>query len=99
MGLLHIALQEGFEDETVVIRVAGKEVFRKDNVRTKLQIGFADSLEVNVEESPITIEIEVAARNLTESIEVEAPNTVYLGLSLIGGEIRHRISSEPFGYV
>ena len=99
MSLLQIALQEGFEDETVVIRAAGEEVFRKDNVRTKLQIGFADSFEVNVEGSPITIEIDLPARNLTESIEVQAPNTVYLGLSLIGGKIRHRISSEPFGYV
>jgi len=99
MGLLHIALQEGFEDETVVIRVAGKEVFRKDHVRTKLQIGFADSFEVNVEESPATIEIDLAAKNLTETVEVQAQNTVYVGLSLIGGKIRHRISSEPFGYV
>jgi hypothetical protein len=99
MGLLHIALQEGFEDETVVIRAAGKEVFRKDNVRTKLQIGLADSFEVNVEESPVTIEIDLPAKNLTESIEVQAPNTVHLGLSLIEGQIRHRISSEPFGYV
>ena len=99
MGLLHIALQEGFEDETVVIRAAGKEVFRKDNVRTKLQIGFADSFEVNVEEGPVTIEIDLPARSLTESIEVQAQNTIYLGLSLIGGKIRQRISSEPFGYV
>lgn len=99
MSQLHIALQEGFEDETVVIRAAGQEVFRKDNVRTKLQIGFADSLEVNVEKSPVTIEIDLPARNLAESIEVQAPNSVYLGLSLIDGKIRHRISNEPFGYV
>ena len=99
MALLHMALQEGFEDETVVVRAAGREVFRKDNVRTKLQIGLADSFDVNVEGSPATIEIDLPNQGLAESIELQAPNTVYLGVSLIGGKIQHRISREPFGYV
>lgn len=99
MTLLHIALQEGFEDETVVIRVAGREAFRKDNVRTKLQIGLADSFELNVEEGPVSLEIDLPKKSLSKSIELQVPNTVYLGVSLIAGKIQHKISHEPFGYV
>ena len=99
MALLHIALQEGFEDETVVIRVAGKDAFRKDNVRTKLQIGLADSFDTNVEEGPVSIEIEVPSKGLSRSIELQVPNTVYLGVSIIAGKIEYKISHEPFGYV
>ncbi len=46
MVLLHIAFQEGFTDDTVVVRVNGREVFRKGSVKTRLQIGYADSFEV-----------------------------------------------------
>ena len=99
MAQLHIALQEGFEDETVVIRVAGREVFRKDNVRTKLQIGFADSFEMDVEEGSMSIEINLPAKGLSKSTELQVSPMVYLGASLIAGTIEYRISREPFGYL
>lgn len=99
MALLHVAMQEGFEDENVVIRVAGKEAFRKDNVRTKLQIGFADSFEMNVEEGPVTIEIDLPSKSLSKSIELQVQNAVYLSVSIIAGKIEYKISPEPFGYV
>ena len=99
MALLHVAMQEGFEDENVVIRVAGKEAFRKDNVRTKLQIGFADSFEMNVEEGPVTIEIDLPSKSLSKSIELQVQNAVYLSVSIIAGKIEYKISLEPFGYV
>src|SRR2546422_7280448 len=99
MAQLHIAMQEGFEDETVVIRVAGREAFRKDNVKTKLQIGFADSFEMNVEEGSVSIEIDLPKKSLSKSIELQVPNTVYLGVSIIAGKIEYKISPEPFGYL
>ena len=99
MALLHIDLQEGFEDETVVIKVAGKEAFRKTNVRTKLQIGLADSFETTIEDGPVTVEIELPSKHLSKSIEVQGSNAVYLGVSVIEGKIEHRISREQFGYL
>ena len=99
MALLHIAMQEGFEDENVVIRVAGKEAFRKDSVRTKLQIGFADSFEMNVEEGPVSIEIDLPSKSLSRVIELQVQNAVYLGVSMIAGKIEYKISHEPFGYL
>jgi hypothetical protein len=35
MALLHIALQEGFTGDDVVVRVQGEEVFRKEDVTTR----------------------------------------------------------------
>lgn len=99
MALLHIDLQEGFEDETVIIKVAGKEVFRKTNVRTKLQIGFADSFETTIEGGPMTVEIELPSKNQSKRIEVQGSKVVYLGVSVIEGKIEHRISNEQFGYL
>lgn len=99
MAQLHVALQDGFEDETVVIRVAGREAFRKDNVRTKLQIGFAESFEMNVEEGSVNLETELPTKGLSKSIDLQVTNMVHVGVSLIAGQIKYRISQEPFGYV
>ena len=45
MPRLHIALQEGFAGDPVSISVDGREIYRKDGVRTRTQIGLADSIE------------------------------------------------------
>jgi hypothetical protein len=99
MGHLHIALQEGFEDEAVVIRVNGKEVFNKQGVRTKLQIGRADAVDVEVEDGTATVEILLPTKDLTETVRIRVPQEPFLGVSLVAGEIVHRVSSTPFGYV
>lgn len=99
MAQLHVALQEGFEGETVVIRVAGKEVFRKDSVTTKLQIGFAESFEMNVEEGPVNLEIALPSKALSKAIDLQVTNTIYVGVSVIAGQVEYRISQDQFGYV
>ena len=56
-GLLHVALQEGFEDDTVVLRIADEEVYRRDSLATRMQIGLADSFELTVEEDEAELEV------------------------------------------
>ncbi len=51
MADLRIALHDGFEDDTVVVKVNGKEVFKQENIETKRQIGKAASFEVKVEQA------------------------------------------------
>ncbi len=102
MPLLHIAFEEGFYDDTVVVRVNDQEVYRKPNVKTELQIGYADSCEVDVREDVIEIVVVLPLRSLSKSIPVvfrgSAP--VYLGLSITPeGGISERVSGAPFGYL
>jgi hypothetical protein len=68
-------------------------------VSTKLQIGFADSLEVNVEAGSVIIEIDLPSKSLSKSIELQVPNAVYLGVSITAGKIEYKVSPEPFGYL
>lgn len=102
MPLLHIGFQEGFMDDTVVVRVDDKEVCRKPNVRTRLQIGYADSCEVDVRENMVEVEVILPLRSLSKSIPVvfDGSAPVYLGLSVTPeGGISERVSREPFGYL
>jgi membrane-associated protease RseP (regulator of RpoE activity) len=91
MALLHIALQEGFTGDDVVVRVQGEEVFRKEDVTTRLQIGYADSFEVRVEGEEVKIEVLLPLKNLSETIILQVPPTEYLGLSIYEG----RLITEP----
>jgi hypothetical protein len=46
MSLLHIALQEGFSNDEVRIKVNGAQLGSLTGVTTKNQIGFAESLDL-----------------------------------------------------
>ena len=93
-----IALQNGFEGDTVIVKVNGKEEFKQDNVKTKRQIGKAASFEVNVEEGPANIKVSLPLKNLSETIVFKVSDKVFLGISIEEDKIEHMVSSEPFRY-
>jgi hypothetical protein len=98
MTTIRIALQDGFEDDTVVINVDGREVFRQETVKTKRQIGKATSFEIDLEEGQASVEISLPLRKLYENIGLRVSGEVYLGISVVDGKIQHHISSSPFRY-
>jgi hypothetical protein len=99
MPLLHIAFREGFDGDTVVVRIDGKEMFRKDNMNTRSQIGYAGSFETNSHEGPVTIDILLPSKNLSETVQLPITAATYVGVSIEKGKITYRISDQPFGYV
>ncbi len=99
MAILHVHLQEGFDNDTVVIRVNGKEVARRTGVTTKRQVGVADLLEIDVPAGPVTVETGIAARGLSNTTELPMDGSVYLGLSVEPDGLKARVSREQFGYV
>jgi len=99
MHLLHIAFQEGFDDDSVIVRINGKEMFRKDDLKTRSQIGYADSFETNSHEGPVTIDILLPNKNLSQTVQLQLTAATFIGVSIQQGKIAYRISNEPFGYV
>lgn len=100
MTLLHIALQEGFVDDTVLIRVDGQELFHETDVRTRFQTGYANSIDLNVEEGTVNVEVAMPLRNLSESVVLMVSAPSYVGVTLTPeGTIHFRLSREPFGYL
>ena len=99
MPLLHIAFQEGFDGDTVIVRIDGKEMFRKDNMATRSQIGYAGSFETNSHTGPVTIDILLPVKNLSETVQFQLTAATFVGVSIEQGKIAYRISDQPFGYV
>jgi hypothetical protein len=100
MAIFRIDLQEGFRNDVVVIRVDGKEVFNKTGVETNLAIALADSVELNIPEGTVKVEVAVPSRNLSESVTVVVKDPTYLAFSIAArGKIMHKTSREPFPYM
>jgi hypothetical protein len=99
MPLLHIALQEGFSDDTVVVRVNGNEVLRQAGISTRLQIGFAASVEKEVAGSTADLTVDLPQRSLSKSMAIPLAGSTYVGVSVEPQGIVFKISIEPFGYL
>lgn len=99
-ALLHVALQEGFfGDAAVLVTVNDDAVYHEDAVETDLRIGLADSFEVPLPEGPVRIGVRMPEQDLEAGTSVESTETVYVGVSVVHGQIEFRLSNTPFGYV
>jgi len=100
MALLHIALQEGFFNDSVIIRANQQEIFRHQSVKTRTQIGLAEWMEINLPEGSVTLEVSVLSKGVTQSIPLQLSGNVYLGISLTPeGKLDYQISDQAFGYL
>lgn len=100
MAILRIDLQEGFQNDEVVIRIDEQEVYRKAGVQTNLAIALADSVELSVSEGTLNVEVAVPSRSGSESVTVAVQDPTYLAFSITsGGRITHKTSREPFRYM
>jgi hypothetical protein len=96
---LHVALQEGFTGDRVVVKVNGAEVADRPEVTTRNQIGFAEAVEFEVPEGEAIVEVDVPARRLTASARCEVEETTYVGVSIEHDRLELRTQREAFGYL
>lgn len=91
--LLTVQLRDGFSNDTVTVRVNGKEVYQKSGVTTDLTISFADRVEVPVEES--TVQLEVAVQGgLRKTEEIRVQETAFVDVWIVEGKMELRSSKQ-----
>lgn len=99
MTKLRVDLQDGFQEDTVILAVNGQEVFREPGVTTKTQLGVARYFETEVAPGPTTVTVSLPERGLLQTFELDVAGPTYLGVSLTpGGEFTHRVQSTTFRY-
>ena len=96
--LLHIAFQDGFDDDTVVARLDGREVYRGQGLSTDYRIGVAASFELEVEAGRKAIEIDLPLKHIGGSLEIDITAPAYLAVSTTGTELSFRVAHRRFGY-
>ncbi|WP_128476422.1 hypothetical protein [Halorussus pelagicus] len=99
MGTLHLALQVGFREDSVEVRVNGESVYAESDVTTSLLLGVADSIEYEIRDGSHEVVVELPDRQLTSEYEVKVTRDAYLGVSVERSQVVFRESDEPFGYL
>ena len=99
MPQLHIAFHEGLTNDSAVVSIDGREVYRRNGLTTRLQIGLADSFVHELPRGTALVTVDVPSLSRSDSIRVELDADAYLAISISPeGEIRHQLSSQPFRY-
>lgn len=102
MVKLHVDLQEGFADDTVVVRVNGREIFRQEHLISRPELGLAKTLEVEIKPGATKIEVELPLKKRSKSIETEVTTETWVAFSIdhkTGKFIEPKAQDTLFGYV
>jgi hypothetical protein len=95
---LHISLEEGFERDSVVATINGREVYRSGELTTRTPIGFAAAFEANVNSVPASLRIDVPSRGIDATHDLLNERKNYVGVSVVRGRIEFRESDDQFRY-
>lgn len=92
---LRVRLGEGFQNDTVSVRVDGREVFRRAGVSTDWTISRADSVDIPLQAA--SVQLEVAVEHGPRVIQEIAPGqTPFVEVRLVGAELQLLpFSEEP----
>ena len=99
MTQLTIDLQEGFDQDRVIVRVNGAEVCVKDEVTTRRVLGLAESCEAEVRGAEATVEVELPHRDLRASASLHLDGPMWLGVRVEDDRVELKPSDEPFAYL
>jgi hypothetical protein len=85
--LLNVAFKDGFDGDTVVVRIDGVTAFRREHVTTRTQISHAGDTQLEVPNGPFTLEVEVPTQGVTETLPLDPHTHPNVALSLLDGRI------------
>jgi hypothetical protein len=83
--LINVALQDGFDGDTVLIRVDGAEAYRGEQVTTRTQISHAADMQLDVPDNPFTLEVDVPTRGVHETFQLDPHAHPNVALSVRNG--------------
>ena len=97
---LTVDLQEGFAGEEVTIRVGGDDVFRRSDVRTRMQTGRADGWSGPVRPGFVRLEVDVAERRASGRLEFRVERPMFVGVKYAPEDgFSFAIQDFPFRYM
>jgi hypothetical protein len=96
--------QHGFANDTIILKVNGKEVLKKDDLRSDLRISLAGSFTIDVPNGQTKLEIIVPTKNLSisKTIMIDSEEGKYIGISIINPETKDpqlkitELNEQPF---
>jgi len=96
---IHIDLQDGFQNDEVIVRLDGKEVFHKSGVTTDIRISRADGTETAVSKPEVQMEVDLPKKHLRASQRVKPAEASNVGISIRDGKPQFRLQATAFLYM
>jgi len=84
---LRVRLGEGFQNNTVSVRINGDQVFHKAGVSTDWTISRADSVEVDTAEASVQLEVTVEGGPRAVQ-DIQPAQTPFVEVRLVNGELQ-----------
>jgi len=100
MNPLHIALHDGFQQNTVKVTVDGREVYNKQGVSTNVTLSRADAFDTQASSNTARVDVSVEPGGYKGSIQIDVTQNPYLAVSLgPDGKLSFKPSKELFRYM
>ncbi|HEX6745736.1 MAG TPA: hypothetical protein VF092_00375 [Longimicrobium sp.] len=98
MPTLKIDLREGFDGDTVLVRVGGREVYRRSGVRTNYSIGLADRVETEVGPGPVEVRVELPERGTAGGYATRPEEGTVVAVALDSGRrpVIRQVAETPY---
>jgi hypothetical protein len=96
---VHLDLTEGWRGDRVVVSVGGRERCRLADVTTRMQLGRASTVDLEVPAGEVEVAVALPERGIAGSYRTEADREVWVAVRVVGGALEFRSSEQPFGYV
>jgi hypothetical protein len=98
MATLHVALQDGFAEDEVVVLAGEREVYRNVAVTTRTQVGLADTFEIETDSPSTMLRVSLPGRRLAVARNVVTSGDRHVGVSVVDGRVEIKESAERFRY-
>ena len=95
---LHLAFEDGFAGDTVIVEVEGQEVARPSGLTSSLATALAATAEASLPVSAGRVTVLVPARGLSASRQLDFHALPYLAVAIRDGQLVLRSQDEPFVY-
>jgi len=99
MVLLHLAFQDGFDNDLVNIQIDSKKVPFDQRISTDYRIGLAGRYEERFHPGTRNINIQIPEKGLSTTFEVNLLRDTYIAISIEEGKLKHIEQYDPFGYL
>jgi hypothetical protein len=100
MTTLYVHLREGFTGEPVTVRIDGQLRLDSAPIRTRMQVGLAKVLEVDVPRGAVEVEVSLPSRDIAHRVSVPVDDApVHVGITMDDdGALSHVVSDHAFRY-
>jgi hypothetical protein len=99
MSTLTIHFRERFSNEPVEVWLDGRQRFAHDGITTKLLVGYAELVPLEVSTATVEVEIVLPQRSLRRSVTISVERDMDLEVWLDGNQLELRRPPTPPAYL